>query len=264
MLRNQGMIQAEDGQKMSKSKGNVVTPDSVVEHHGADALRLYELFIAPFEQAVAWSDRGVQGCSRFLSRYWGLVHDVLEWEAAGAPGATEVALENGGVVARGRDAVRLLHKTIRKVTADMEGFRFNTAVAALMELQNELLALWAEGRDAWTPAQWREALTTFTALLGPAAPHIADEVWELLGCPGSVIDAPWPSWDEALAADEQVTVVVQVNGKLRDKLQAPVDVEKATVLAAAREAPNAARFLDGKDVVKEIYVPGKLVNFVVK
>jgi len=274
VLRNQGMIQAEDGQKMSKSKGNVVTPDSVVERYGADSLRLYELFIAPFEQAVAWSDRGVQGCSRFLARYWGLVHDVLEWEAAGAPAAAQAPVEDapdggkagGGTdaAARGRDAARLLHKTIRKVTADMEGFRFNTAVAALMELQNELLALWAETREAWTPEQWREALATFTALLGPAAPHVADEAWELLGLEGSVIDARWPAWDEELAADEQVTVVVQVNGKLRDKLQVPVDVEKATVLAAAREAPNAARFLEGKDVVKEIYVPGKLVNFVVK
>jgi leucyl-tRNA synthetase len=260
-LRNQGMIQAEDGQKMSKSKGNVVTPDSVVERYGADSLRLYELFIAPFEQSVAWSDRGVQGCHRFLSRYWGLVHDFLEWEAgdSAAGGEPGPALEG-----RGRDATRMLHKTIRKVSGDMETFRFNTAVAALMELQNELLDLWTQARDAWAPGQWREALQTVTALLAPGAPHIADEVWEQLGCGGSVLDAGWPTWDEALAADEAVTVVVQVNGKLRDKLQVPVDADKDAVLAAARELPNAARFLDGKQVVKEIYVPGKLVNFVVR
>ena len=277
-LRNQGMIQAEDGQKMSKSKGNVVTPDSVVERYGADSLRLYELFIAPFEQSVAWSDRGVQGCHRFLSRYWGLVHDFLEWEAgaAVATGSRSAADDStagssaaaGGpdavLQARGRDATRMLHKTIRKVSGDMETFRFNTAVAALMELQNELLDLWTQARDAWAPGQWRQALQTVTALLAPGAPHIADEVWEQLGCAGSVLDAPWPAWDEALAADEAVTVVVQVNGKLRDKLQVPVDADKDVVLAAARRLPNAARFLDGTQVVKEIYVPGKLVNFVVK
>ncbi len=258
-LRNQGMIQAEDGQKMSKSKGNVVTPDSVVEHYGADSLRLYELFIAPFEQAVAWSDRGVQGCQRFLSRYWGLVYDLLEWEKQGQSDAADAALQ-----ARGRDATRSLHKTIRKVSNDMETFRFNTAVAALMELQNGLLDLWNEARGAWTGAQWRSALQTVTALLAPAAPHVADEVWELLGGQGSVFEGPWPVWDDALAADESVTVVVQVNGKLRDKLEVGVGAAEAAVVAAARELPNAARFLEGKQVVKAIYVPGKLVNFVVR
>jgi leucyl-tRNA synthetase len=291
-LRNQGMIQAADGQKMSKSKGNVVTPDSVVEHYGADSLRLYELFIAPFEQSVAWSDRGVQGCHRFLSRYWGLVHDLVEAESAagddrtaatvgddpalatagagpaagttGAAGDAAGPATDPGVAARGRDATRLVHKTIRKVTGDMETFRFNTSVAAMMELQNALLDLWNDARAAWPLDQWRETLVTFTRLLAPAAPHVTDEVWDVLGCPGSVLDAEWPVWDEALAADEAVTVVVQVNGKLRDKLEVPVDAAKDPVLAAARELPNAARFLEGKQVVKEIYVPGKLVNFVVR
>jgi leucyl-tRNA synthetase len=272
-LRNQGMIQAEDGQKMSKSKGNVVTPDSVVERYGADSLRLYELFIAPFEQSVAWSDRGVQGCHRFLSRYWGLVHDLLAAEAdaaAGGGGAAAAAVDpaaaaaDPALAARGRDATRLLHKTIRKVSGDMETFRFNTAVAALMELQNALLDLWNEARAAWPLEQWRETLIAFTRLLGPAAPHIADEVWDILGCSGSILDAEWPAWDETLAADEAVTVVVQVNGKLRDKLEVPVEAARDSVLAAARELPNALRFLEGKQVVKEIYVPGKLVNFVVR
>jgi len=187
VLRNQGMIQAEDGQKMSKSKGNVVTPDSVVERYGADSLRLYELFIAPFEQSVAWSDRGVQGCSRFLARYWGLVFDLLEWEAGVSDAAGSSDDGNQGsqdAQAHGREAKRLLHKTIRKVTSDMEGFRFNTAVAALMGLQNELLALWNDARDVWSPAQWRETVTTFTALLAPAAQHVPDEVWELVGRDG--------------------------------------------------------------------------------
>jgi len=269
-LRNQGMIQAEDGQKMSKSKGNVITPDSVVERYGADSLRLYELFIAPFEQSVAWSDRGVQGCYRFLNRYWGLVHDVLEWEggeaAAGdaATGADGAGAQTEALAARGRDTTRLLHKTVRKVTTHIDGFRFNTAVSAMMELENSLIDLWNESRAAWSAGEWRSALTTVTLLLAPMTPHVADEVWGLLGNEGPVMGMPWPEWDESLAADEAVTVVVQVNGKLRDRLETPVGMEKDAVLAAARELPNAARFLEGKQVVKEIYVPGKLVNFVVR
>jgi leucyl-tRNA synthetase len=256
-LRNQGMIQAEDGQKMSKSKGNVVTPDSVVERYGADSLRVYELFIAPFEQSVAWSDRGVQGCARFLGRYWNLAAEVAAAQAAddaAAPGEAE----------RGRALVRTLHKTIRKVTRDMESFRFNTAVSAMMELQNDALDVWANARGALAPAQWRELLRSFTLLLAPMAPHVAEEVHELLGGEGSVLDAAWPSWDDELAADEVATVVVQVNGKLRDRLEVAVDAARDDVLAEARAGANTRRFLEGKQVVKEIYVPGKLVNFVVR
>jgi leucyl-tRNA synthetase len=266
-LRNQGMIQAEDGQKMSKSKGNVITPDSVVERHGADSLRVYELFIAPFEQAVAWSENGVQGCHRFLSRYWNLACEVIEQTGSGEEAGGAVA---GGAVAgeataaRGRGLTRTLHKTIRKVTNDIETFRFNTAVSALMELQNEMLDVRGEAREALTPAQWREVLGDLTLLLAPLAPHVAEEVWGQLGDGGSVLDAAWPAWDEQLAADEVVTVVVQVNGKLRDRLQVAVDAEKGEVLTAARAGANTARFLEGKQIVKEIYVPGKLVNFVVR
>ena len=256
-LRNQGMVLAEDGQKMSKSKGNVVTPDDVVERHGADAMRVYELFIAPFEQAVAWSDRGVQGCFRFLSRFWNLVLEVTEAQGSGATGG-EAELE------RGRAVLRRLHKTIRKVTNDIEQFRFNTAVSALMELQNEALDVWVNARGALTPVQWREVVTDMTLLLAPMAPHLCEEVWEVLGQDGLVLDAAWPAWDAELAADEVVTVVVQVNGKVRDRLQVAVDAEQAAVLAEAKAAANAVRFLEGKQLLKEVYVPGKLVNFVVK
>jgi leucyl-tRNA synthetase len=256
-LRNQGMVLAEDGQKMSKSRGNVVTPDSVVAHHGADALRVYELFIAPFEQSVAWSDRGVQGCHRFLSRFWNLACEVVEAQGSGAA-ADEAEAE------RGRHMLRTLHKAIRKVTHDMEHFRFNTAVSALMELQNEALDVWTNARPALSLAQWRETLSTMTLLVSPMAPHVGEEVWELLGHGGTVVDARWPEWDDELAADEVVTVVVQVNGKLRDRLQVAVDAEEADVLSQARTAANTVRFLDGKQVVKEVYVRGKLVNFVVK
>jgi leucyl-tRNA synthetase len=251
------MIQAEDGQKMSKSKGNVVTPDSVVEKYGADALRVYELFIAPFEQSVAWSDRGVQGTYRFLGRFWNLASEIVEAQGSGAA-ADEAEAE------KGRQVRRALNKTIRKVTHDLEAFRFNTAVSALMELQNEVLDVWANARASLTLAQWRDVLGDMTRLLCPMAPHIAEEVWGLLGHGESVLDAPWPSWDEELAADEVVTVVVQVNGKLRERLRVPVDADEDDVLAQARAAENAARFLEGKQVVKEVYVPGKLVNFVVR
>ena len=256
-LRNQGMVLAEDGQKMSKSKGNVVTPDTVVERHGADALRVYELFIAPFEQSVAWSDRGVQGCFRFLSRFWNLVCEVMEAQGSGVSG-DEAEAE------RGRRLLRTLHKTIRKVTHDMEHFRFNTAVSALMELQNEALDVWANARGALTLAQWREIVADMTLLLAPMAPHLGEEVWELLGQGATVLDAPWPGWDAELAADEVVTVVVQVNGKLRDRLQVAVDALQEDVLAEAKAAANTVRFLEDKQIVKEIYVPGKLVNFVVR
>ena len=231
-LRNQGMIQAEDGQKMSKSKGNVVTPDSVIERYGADSLRLYELFIAPFEQAVAWNDRGVQGCSRFLSRYWTLACEVIATtgtggaQATGGAGAADAADGTAGLGDAARDVLRTLHKTVRKVTADMEDFRFNTAVAALMEAQNEIGDVWHERRDTLSAAQWREVVATFTLLLAPMTPHVAEEVWQRLGNTGSVLDAAWPGWDDSLAADEVVTVVVQVNGKLRDRLEVAVGADK--------------------------------------
>jgi leucyl-tRNA synthetase len=262
-LRNQGMILAEDGQKMSKSKGNVVTPDSVVERYGADSLRVYELFIAPFEQAVEWSDRGVQGCYRFLGRYWTLAQELVAAQELAT--AQDSGAPFGEVVQeRGRELRRTLHKTIRKVTKDMEGFRFNTAVSSMMELLNAMLEVWASARAALSLAHWRETLSTFSLLLAPMAPHVAEEVWELLGNGGSVLATAWPAWDEQLAADEVVTVVVQVNGKLRDRLQVPVGADKEAVLAQAKASANAARFLKGARIVKEIYIPGKLVNFVVE
>ena len=256
-LRNQGMILAGDGLKMSKSKGNVITPDSVVEKYGADALRVYELFIAPFDQSVAWSDRGVQGCLRFLSRFWNLAGEVVEAQGSGVA-------ETDAAADKGRQVLRTRNKTIRKVTHDMDGLRFNTAVSALMELQNEVLDVWSNARGALTLAQWRAVVTDITLLLAPMAPHVAAEVWELLGQGGTVLDAAWPGWDAELAADEVVTVVVQVNGKLRDRLRLPVDAEKDDVLAQAKAAANTARFFEDKQILKEIYVPGKLVNFVVK
>ena len=153
---------------------------------------------------------------------------------------------------------------MRKVTGDLEEFRFNTAVAALMEAQNEILEVWSDRRDGLGAGQWRTIAETFVLLLAPMTPHIAEELWQRLGHDGSVLDASWPAWDEALAADEVVTVIVQVNGKLRDRLEVPVAAARDDVLSLARAAHNTGRFLEGKQVVKEVYVPGKLVNFVVR
>ena len=163
-----------------------------------------------------------------------------------------------------RELARTLHKTVRKVTGDLQDFRFNTAVAALMEAQNEVLEVWADRPQNLDAAQWREIAETFTLVLAPMTPHVAEELWQRLGHDESVLDQAWPAWDEALAADEVVTVVVQVNGKLRDRLEVPVDAARDDVLALARAAHNTVRFLEGKQVVKEVYVPGKLVNFVVR
>ena len=160
--------------------------------------------------------------------------------------------------------MRTLHKTIRKVTGDLEDFRFNTAVAALMEALNDILEAWTRDRDALPAGRWREVAESFTLLLAPMTPHIAEEVWERFGHTDTVLTVAWPQWDEALAADDVVTVVVQVNGKLRDRIETVTGAEKDAVLAAARSMPNTQRFLEGKQVVKEIYVPGKLVNFVVR
>jgi len=153
---------------------------------------------------------------------------------------------------------------VRKVTGDLETFRFNTAVAALMETLNDVLEVWTGRCEQLETAQWREIVETFILLLAPMTPHIAEELWQRLGHDSSVLDAPWPAWDEALAADEVVTVVIQVNGKLRDRLEVPVGAASDDVVALARAAHNTVRFLEGKQIVKEVYVPGKLVNFVVR
>ena len=278
-LRNQGMIQAEDGQKMSKSKGNVVTPDSVVERYGADSLRLYELFIAPFEQAVAWSDRGVQGCYRFLSRFWScLGWPRSRWRRRTAPG------EAGGGGRRRRRAggagdghgrrptaratcCAPLHKTIRKVTARHRGLPLqHRRGGAHGGAERDRSRSGTSAATCSTP----RAVARAVARPSRCCSRPWRRTWPRRSGSGSATAArcstrAWPAWDEALAADEVVTVVVQVNGKLRDRLEVPVE-RRARRRAGARPARRTtpARFLEGKQVVKEIYVPGKLVNFVVR
>ncbi|MDI7275091.1 MAG: class I tRNA ligase family protein, partial [Anaerolineae bacterium] len=252
-LFNQGIVLGEDSEKMSKSRGNVVNPDDYVRTLGADAVRAYLMFIGPWELGGAWNSRGIEGISRFLNRVWGL---VLE------PGSGQASAAGEGRERQVTELRRITHKTIRTCTEHMEGFRFNVYVAALMEYTNALLRL-REAGLADTPA-WSEAMHTLVLLLAPITPHLAEELWERLGEPYSVHQQRWPEWDEQAAADEMITLVVQVNGKVRDRLQVPVDISAEDARALALASEGAKRHIDGKTVRDVIYVPGRLVNIVAR
>lgn len=250
-LRNQGVLHsAVDGQRMSKSKGNVVTPDEIVAVHGTDALRAYVLFLGPFDADVVWDDRGIKGVTRFLDRYWKLAN-----ETHGNSG------KNDEDEALARAFERKRHQIIQRITADMEAFRFNTAIAALMEYLNYLVAF--DGKRV-SSSRWRTALETLTLLMSPFVPFITEEVWQnLLSHVNSVHQQPWPQFDESKAKDEQITIVIQVNGKMRDKLLVPAETDQETLQGLAIAAPRIQRYLDGKTVRNIIVVPQRLVNIVI-
>ena len=254
MLRlfNQGIILGEDSEKMSKSRGNVVDPDNLVAQYGADAFRSYLMFIGPWDEGGPWNSQGIEGIVRFLNRVWSVALDE--------PRVTEK--EEYDPQAAERALLRIMHQTIRKVTADMEAFKFNTMLASLMEFNNYLIKA-KNTPVVYTPV-WTDALHALILMLAPSTPHLAEELWHRLGHNESVHVQAWPQWDEATAADEVITVVVQVNGKVRDKFEAPADIREQTAIQQALSSPRLAKFLDGKDVVKAIYVAGKLVNIVVK
>jgi leucyl-tRNA synthetase len=235
-------------EKMSKSKFNVVAPDEYVSRYGADVVRLFLMFLGPWEHGGGWDPRGVEGVPRFLNRVWSLVTETP------APSGSADA----GTV---RELQRAVHQTLRKVTGDMERFSYNTMVAALMELSNTLQRLRA-GEAAGTP-EWREALETLVLMLAPGAPHLAEELWERLGKPYSVHQQPWPQWNEELAAEDTVEIVVQVNGKLRDRVNVPADADEAAVREAVLASEKVQAAIDGKPVRKFVYVPKKLVNLVI-
>ncbi len=241
-LRNQGMIWAADGQKMSKSKGNVVTPDAMVEKYGADALRLWELFMGPFEEATNWNETGVAGTARYLQRVWALMRRYVE---AGCPDG-----------APSTETVKRAHKTIRVVTDHVERMRFNTALAALMDQLNYLAKLEPEQLG-------RHTVETYVLMLAPMAPFVAEEFWRALGRSESIHLEAWPKFDPALTVDETVTVVVQVNGKVRDRLEVEAGAAEDEVRALALASEAVRRNLDGKTPKKVIYVPHKLVSIVV-
>ncbi|MFC1901981.1 leucine--tRNA ligase [Chloroflexota bacterium] len=246
-LFNQGII-ISGHQKMSKSRGNVVNPDEYVGSLGADVVRAYLMFIGPWEQGGDWDDSGIGGINRWLNRVWHLVLD--EYRCLDSSGQAETEL------------VRCRHQTIKKVTEDLERMRFNTMVAALMEFCNYL----GKVKEAGTvPASvWEESVKALTLLLAPSCPHIAEELWQQKGYAYSIHNQSWPGWDEALAKDEEVTLVVQVNGKVRDKITVPASIAEDEAKKLAAESQKVQTHVEGREVVKVIYIPGRLVNIVAK
>ncbi len=245
-LRNQGMVLGEDSEKMSKSRGNVIAPDDLVGAHGADTVRAYLMFYARWDMGGPWSSGGIDGVSRWMRRSWTM---VLE-EPADAP------LGDADAV---RVLRRKLHQTLRAVTNDFEQFQFNTIISHLMELLNDLVRL--KGAAWGTPA-WAEAVEIYTKMLAPVAPHIAEELWQRLGKPYSIHNAQWPAVDEAAAAEDEITLIVQINGKLRDRINVPADIAEEDAKAAALASPAVVKHLEGKAPRQVIYVRGRLVNIV--
>ena len=248
VLRNQGIILAEDGLRMSKSRGNVIAPDDLVEGYGADTVRGYLMFGWRWEQGGPWDSQGIQGVYRWLNRIWNLA--LEPGEAQGAPTEEDVA-----------DLRRWTHQTIRRVTDDMEGFAFNTIIAGLMEFSNALQK--AKETPVYGTEAWEEAIETLLLLLAPCCPHIAEELWARLGRPYSIHQQSWPQFDADLAAEEVITLIVQINGKVRARLEAPADITEEAAREAALADENVQRHVGDKEIRKVIYVPGRLVNIVV-
>ncbi len=246
-LFNQGQILGPDGHRMSKSRGNVVPPDEQVGRYGADTFRCYLMFIGPWDEGGPFDTKGISGVDRWLNRVWNIV--LTEPQTLTVDPASH------------REVRRLTHKTIRRVTEDMESFRFNTLIAALMEMANGM----GRARDAGSVdlAAWNEAIESLLLMLAPLAPHIAEELWTRTGRPYSVHQQQWPSWDPNLAREDEVTLVVQVNGKVRDRIQVAAGIGAGEAKELAMSSPLVKRHVEGTPVRKIIYVPGKLVNIVV-
>ncbi|MCP4416197.1 MAG: leucine--tRNA ligase [Chloroflexi bacterium] len=250
-LRNQGVLASPlDGRRMSKSRGNVITPDEVIAEHGTDALRLYVVFLGPFDADVIWDDAGIRGPIRFMERFWRLANEMIHDEAqTNRDDVAEIAFEQAR------------HKIIKRITQEMEEFRFNTAVAGLMEYLN---SLYNARTQAIRPELWHKAIGTLARLLAPFAPFISEEVWQMvLEQSGSVHTQTWPSYDDALTVDEEVTIVVQVNGKVRDRIQVAADISEELLRETAVACPNVQNHVNGRSIHKIIVVPQKLVNIVV-
>lgn len=233
----QGLILGPDGEKMSKSRGNVVDPNDVVDEYGADVLRLYVLFMGDYEKAAPWSESSVKGCKRFVDRIWALQDKVVDSDEYS-------------------DKLRsLMHKTIKKVSDDIESMKFNTAIAAMMTLLNEIY-----NAGSITKKEFRDLLI----ILNPFAPHVTEELYQMIGCEGVLDEQEWVTYDEALCKDDTIEIVCQINGKVKSKLTIPTDAAKDDVIALAKADEAIVKATEGKNIVKEIYVPNKLVNLVVK
>ena len=250
-LFNQGIILGEDREKMSKSRGNVIAPDDLVKEYGADTVRGYLMFGFRWDQGGPWDSKGILGVERFLERVWDLV--LASTENDGKPSAAQL-----------RDLRRKQHQAIRRVTRDYEDFSFNTMVAGLIEYTNALNAARSASPALTKHPAWAEAIQTLVLLMAPGFPHIAEELWQVLGGSQSLAFEPWPVHDESLAREDTIEIPVQVDGKLRAKVPVSVGAGRDDLEAAARSNPKVAKLIGGKQVVKVIVVPGRLVNFVVK
>jgi leucyl-tRNA synthetase len=244
-LRNQGMVLGEDSEKMSKSRGNVVSPDSLVKTYGADAVRAYLMFFARWELGAPWNSSGIDGTMRWLRRVWAM---VLETEGGKASEDTIRSLR------------RKVHQTVIQVTRDFENLQFNTTVSGLMELLNEMVK--AKQQGAYGTPAWEEAVDIYLRLLAPIAPHVAEELWAALGKPYSVHTRSWPAADAEAAAEDVVTLIVQVDGKLRDRIEVPVGISEEDAKAQALASDKVQKYLEGKTPRKVVVVPGRLVNIV--
>lgn len=252
-LFNQGIILGEDREKMSKSRGNVVAPDDLVQAYGADTVRGYLMFGFRWDQGGPWDSKGILGVQRFLERVWDLA-------TSGAKARSDAAATEGQL----RELRRKQHQAIRRVTQDIESFSFNTMVAGLMEYTNALAAIRSAAPGIVNHPAWAEAIQTLVLLLAPGFPHIAEELWAKLSQSYSVHQQSWPVWDEALAKEDVVEIAVQINGKVRDKIEVPVEIGEDEAKAQALATEGVQRHLEGKTPAKVIYVPGRLVNIVVK
>ncbi len=250
-LFNQGVILGEDYEKMSKSRGNVVNPDDFVESLGTDSVRCFLMFLGPWDQGGPWSTSGINGAARWLNRVWEVCqHDPSELDGG--------SIQEAAI----RDIVRKQHQTIKKCYNDLDRFKFNTAIASLMEFSNELSRVWNDG--SVDSATWRECIEKFLLMLAPFAPHLAEELWERTGHSYSVHTQMFPQWVEELTNAEEITLVVQVNGRLRDRLQVPADIAEEEAKRLALASPKVQSYIDNKDLARTVYVPGRLVNVVVK
>jgi len=238
-LYNQGMIQGEDGQKMSKSRKNVINPDDVIEEYGADSMRLYEMFMGPLDKSKPWSTKGLQGCARFAEKIWRIFNDT----------------DKHSERTDSKETTRLLHQTIAKVTKDLDNMRFNTAISQMMIFSNHLQGLQTINK---------ETLKTFLLLLNPFIPHMSEELNSQMTAFDSLSYTKWPEFDEKLAKEDLVTIAIQVNGKLRGNLQLPEETDDKTLKTEASKVDGVKRHLEGKNIIKKVVVPGRLVNFVVK
>ncbi|MEE9399088.1 MAG: leucine--tRNA ligase [Dehalococcoidales bacterium] len=251
-LFNQGIIIAEK-QKMSKSRGNVITPDDYVAEVGADAVRTYLMFVAPWEHGGEWNDSDISGVSRWLNRVWNLVLQEYRQDENINPDVRQKAE---------RELARITHQTIKKVTEGIERFHFNTMIAALMEFTNYLGRV-KEARTVTLPG-WEETLNILLRLMAPSVPHLTEELWQKTGNEYSIHNHSWPQWDEGLAKEDEITLVVQVNGKLRDRITVPASITEDEAKPLVLGRPRLKAYLEGKETVKTIYVPGKLINLVVR